>query len=485
MNILVKNLALSLITISLVIYSDQTIADDLLFSPFKDSTQKKVYLRHWDRYPLIIGKDKKIFETLILKGKINRIYYDIPKSYSEENILNNYIVDIKNKGGEILYLCKGEVECGTTKEIQKIIQPLSTVSKNNPHLVVAKISVGKRNIYASVYVRSWKDVNNLQLDWVEPMDEPLDLVKLNLSTLESVPSEVELKPLSINRDIKNSADHPLLSRLPGSIISKYKLFGYEKNLIVNSINKGEFNKLEIKGKTTMIGYNVPREYSEFEVIENYKIALKKAGFKTLYFCEDTSCGNSRKLAKAIDALVSVNANKSQYYLVSELDRPQGKVLASIFVTGFINGLRVNLHVVEERELNNQRLTVDVDSIKNAIDQSGHVSLEGLLFKYDSDQLLPESLPVLAQIAEYLKLNTAQKFYVIGHTDDTGARSYNHVLSTNRAKQIVELLVDNYSIDKKRLTFDGVGEYSPLASNFNENDKKLNRRVELVLRTDNQ
>ena len=72
-----------------------------------------------------------------------------------------------------------------------------------------------------------------------------------------------------------------------------------------------------------------------------------------------------------------------------------------------------------------------------------------------------------------------KILIIGHTDNIGTESYNLDLSSMRAKAVFEYLI-NKGIDKSRLDYKGVGFTQPLRIGDSEEDKELNRRVEIKL-----
>lgn len=78
----------------------------------------------------------------------------------------------------------------------------------------------------------------------------------------------------------------------------------------------------------------------------------------------------------------------------------------------------------------------------------------------------------------LKDDPGIKLQVEGHTDDTGAESYNQSLSQQRAEAVVDYLVTN-GIDRSRLTSIGYGEASPVAANDTPQGRASNRRVDLV------
>ncbi|MFT6255813.1 MAG: outer membrane protein OmpA-like peptidoglycan-associated protein [Cellvibrionaceae bacterium] len=114
-----------------------------------------------------------------------------------------------------------------------------------------------------------------------------------------------------------------------------------------------------------------------------------------------------------------------------------------------------------------------------------MALDGLLFKYDSDELLPEAYPIVEVVAQYLQTHPKQLFYVVGHSDDEGSQAYNQTLSEKRATAIKTRLIKQFSISAQQVEAKGVGEYSPIANNLDEAGQKQNRRVELVIRSDNK
>lgn len=65
--------------------------------------------------------------------------------------------------------------------------------------------------------------------------------------------------------------------------------------------------------------------------------------------------------------------------------------------------------MEETQLKDDRVGINLAALTDQIEAKGHVALEGLLFEYDSDKLLPEALPVVEVLASYLKLTLAAHF----------------------------------------------------------------------------
>jgi len=70
--------------------------------------------------------------------------------------------------------------------------------------------------------------------------------------------------------------------------------------------------------------------------------------------------------------------------------------------------------------------------------------------------------------------------VIGHTDNVGAASFNQQLSAQRAESVFVIL-NNSGVEASRIRAFGRGEDEPKASNLNEDGRRQNRRVEIVIR----
>jgi chemotaxis protein MotB len=111
--------------------------------------------------------------------------------------------------------------------------------------------------------------------------------------------------------------------------------------------------------------------------------------------------------------------------------------------------------------------------------------EKLLFQTGSIQVDPRGVQALKKLAEVLEDNPDIKITVEGHTDDVPVRtnaSYadNWDLSVKRATSIVRILLDNSSIDPKRLVASGRGEFLPVDPAGTSEARQKNRRTEIIL-----
>ncbi len=72
----------------------------------------------------------------------------------------------------------------------------------------------------------------------------------------------------------------------------------------------------------------------------------------------------------------------------------------------------------------------------------------------------------------------------GHTDDvpinTAEFRSNWELSTRRATEVVRHLIEKYGFQPSRISASGYAEYRPVAANDTQQNRALNRRIEIIL-----
>jgi outer membrane protein OmpA-like peptidoglycan-associated protein len=101
----------------------------------------------------------------------------------------------------------------------------------------------------------------------------------------------------------------------------------------------------------------------------------------------------------------------------------------------------------------------------------------LQFAFDSVELLPDSQPYIDRLGEVLGSpdNAGKQLLIIGHTDASGADSYNAQLSERRAVAVRDYLATSWNIDVSLLQIQGAGESQPLEGT--DPLDGINRRVE--------
>jgi outer membrane protein OmpA-like peptidoglycan-associated protein len=101
----------------------------------------------------------------------------------------------------------------------------------------------------------------------------------------------------------------------------------------------------------------------------------------------------------------------------------------------------------------------------------------VLFGKDSAELRPQARQKLAQVVEQLVDRGPGKVEVVGHTDDLGSAAHGYDLSRRRAAAVRRVLAPHLS--GYRVTTVGKGEEEPRVPNTSEENRRLNRRVEVL------
>ncbi len=109
-----------------------------------------------------------------------------------------------------------------------------------------------------------------------------------------------------------------------------------------------------------------------------------------------------------------------------------------------------------------------------------LSLTNITFETNSARLTDADKRILDDAISTIKASNSNHIDVIGHTDNSGAASYNQKLSEKRAQSVVAYLINN-GVSSTRLFASGRGESEPIASNDTKEGRQKNRRVELLAR----
>lgn len=108
-----------------------------------------------------------------------------------------------------------------------------------------------------------------------------------------------------------------------------------------------------------------------------------------------------------------------------------------------------------------------------------VVLKNIYFDTNSAALKEESAAGLNELLRLMEANPGMTITISGYTDNSGPETYNQQLSENRARAVYDYLVRK-GISPARLSYRGLGESSPRASNETEAGRAQNRRIEFVV-----
>jgi outer membrane protein OmpA-like peptidoglycan-associated protein len=104
---------------------------------------------------------------------------------------------------------------------------------------------------------------------------------------------------------------------------------------------------------------------------------------------------------------------------------------------------------------------------------------GLLFAFDSDQILAAAGTNLRELATSLNKYPDSQLLIVGHTDNVGDASYNQRLSERRSNSAAAYLAAQ-GVARTRLAASGKGESEPVTTNETDAGRQQNRRVEVAI-----
>jgi outer membrane protein OmpA-like peptidoglycan-associated protein len=164
-------------------------------------------------------------------------------------------------------------------------------------------------------------------------------------------------------------------------------------------------------------------------------------------------------------------------LISGGDKVE-RALIGAAIGGLAGGAIGNYQDRQERKLREQMANTGVGVVRNG----NNITLDvpgGITFGVDSATVNPNFRPVLDKVAATLAEYDQTIIEVAGHTDSTGAESYNQSLSERRAESVAAYL-NSRAVPSRRVITVGGGELHPVASNDTEAGREQNRRVEITI-----
>lgn len=288
---------------------------------------------------------------------------------------------------------------------------------------------------------------------------------------------------SANAGASAGGDHPLIARYAGSTLRERNDEAFTDYLRIVGFDRGQVRTETLEGRLTRIRYSNPQGRATLEILRNYRDALTARGLRVDWECSGRDrCGSTARYGegRGWNGINGLNPGISGdvRYFTGQMSTQGGD---RTHVAIAVSPAYTDLHVLETAGMESGMVEVNADALAAGLESEGKVTLQGIYFDTGKDTLKPESDAALAQVAALLRAQAGLKLLVVGHTDDQGNAAANMSLSQRRAQRVRDALVQRYGIAAARLTAQGAGSLSPVASNATEAGRAQNRRVELVKR----
>ncbi|MFH7810159.1 OmpA family protein [Acinetobacter sp. BSP-153] len=105
--------------------------------------------------------------------------------------------------------------------------------------------------------------------------------------------------------------------------------------------------------------------------------------------------------------------------------------------------------------------------------------EKLLFGFDQSDIQAAQKPPLEALSKQLQQYNLNTIKVVGHTDNIGDPAYNQTLSEKRAASVSQIFIET-GFKTQNIQSLGRGASQPLVENNSEENRALNRRVNIII-----
>jgi len=109
-----------------------------------------------------------------------------------------------------------------------------------------------------------------------------------------------------------------------------------------------------------------------------------------------------------------------------------------------------------------------------------IRLKGMKFPIGQAYIMPENYRLLTKVQRAIGEFENPSAVIEGHTDSTGLKEANDILSQQRANAVKEYLIANGTIPANKIASRGYGSEKPLASNATREGREVNRRIDVII-----
>ena len=212
------------------------------------------------------------------------------------------------------------------------------------------------------------------------------------------------------------------------------------------------------------------------------ITLLFAFFVVMYSISSVNEGKFRSVSESIQAALRPVVSHPVAQVHFDLGDYKSSLVPSL-------GQKVQFvrQIQEILEKNSKDVQVQKATVKQT-DQGVVITIaDSLMFESGRAEIRAEALPILENLAEIMAANASVKeVRVQGHTDNVPINSAlfpsNWELSAVRAAMVTRAMTELYGMQPEKISAVGFGEFRPVADNLTPENREKNRRVELLILT---
>jgi len=112
-----------------------------------------------------------------------------------------------------------------------------------------------------------------------------------------------------------------------------------------------------------------------------------------------------------------------------------------------------------------------------------IRLKVMHFPVGKDLIMPDNYALLSTVRNAIRTFGEPEVVIEGHTDNTGTAALNAQLSRARAEAVRQYFIANGTLTETQVTAIGYGSERPLATNDTAEGRAVNRRIDVIIKTD--
>jgi OOP family OmpA-OmpF porin len=139
----------------------------------------------------------------------------------------------------------------------------------------------------------------------------------------------------------------------------------------------------------------------------------------------------------------------------------------------------------DEQTNDFKFALPTTEIERLSEKKIRVSFDpNVYFLQNSEDLTVDAQDKIGVVSNVLNRYLGCEILIEGHEDSTEHALQHYELSEKRAFNFLEFIVKT-GVERERITFSGYGSLKPIADEKNENGRRMNRRIHLIVTIDEE
>ena len=262
------------------------------------------------------------------------------------------------------------------------------------------------------------------------------------------------------------------SDIPSDDLSKFLFDEYKEKAAFEATKMHDWNSAKLYSEKALSAAEgniiLPQNINYWKITPKKRLNLIKAYDNLMLVYEDSISLDPKNLAKAISSLDCWSEQQEENWQTWDINKCRDD---------YLNSMHALYNSIEDQQSNKELDNSKNMNISTLITKDTRDNiLQIIYFDFDNSNLEPVSMKEIKKFIESNK-NIISEYLIVGHADTSGSKSYNQILSLERAKSIKNILI-KIGINEKNIKVIGRGEDDLQVKTKDETPHPANRRAEI-------